>query len=206
MGEDLLREREDDAMSHWTTTPWTRRGVLRGAAATTLAACTTQPTQPTSSGPTIDQNAMVALDELFASVPGTEQLAADAQGILVIPNIITGGLFAGGAYGEGALMVGPNRAIVDYYSLSALSIGFQVGASAYNQALFFLTSGALQEFRLSDGWQLGAGAAVVFDQDGAAAGINSTRINRPIVEVVFGQRGLQVGASFEGAKYNRIVR
>jgi hypothetical protein len=37
------------------------------------------------------------------------------------------------------------------------------------------------------------------------AGITTTRINRPIVEVIYGQRGLQVGASLEGAKYNRIT-
>jgi lipid-binding SYLF domain-containing protein len=128
-------------------------------------------------------------------VPGTADLASRAQGLLVIPDITSVGLFAGGAYGEGALMVGPNRAIVDYYSLSAVSLGFQIGASNYNQALFFMTTEALQDFRVSDGWELGAGAAVVVDREGAAAGITTTRINRPIVEVVFGQRGLQVGAS-----------
>jgi lipid-binding SYLF domain-containing protein len=186
--------------------PWTRRSLLLSVGATALAACTSQPTSPTGRGAAIDQRVTTALQELFEAVPGAANLAAQADGILMIPDITTVGLIAGGAYGEGALMVGPSRAIVDYYSLSAVSFGFQAGAAAYNQALFFMTPDALQDFRVADGWQLGAGAAFVFDQEGAAAGITSTRINRPIVEVVFGQRGLQAGASFEGAKYNRIVR
>jgi lipid-binding SYLF domain-containing protein len=187
-------------------TPWTRRSVLIGLGASSLAACTTEPSSPTSRGAAIDARVATATNDLFTTVPGTADLASRAQGLLVIPDITSVGLFAGGAYGEGALMVGPNRAIVDYYSLSAVSLGFQIGASNYNQALFFMTTEALQDFRVSDGWELGAGAAVVVDREGAAAGVTTTRINRPIVEVVFGQRGLQVGASLAGAKYNRIVR
>jgi lipid-binding SYLF domain-containing protein len=187
-------------------TPVTRRFVLVGAGASTLAACTTQPTTPTARAAVLDERVARAMGELYETVPGTADLAAQAQGVLLMPDITSVGLFAGGAYGEGALMVGPSRATVDYYSLSAVSLGFQVGAQAFNQALFFMTPDALQDFRLSDGWQLGAGGTVVVDREGAAAGVTTTRINRPIVEVVFGQRGLMAGASLEGAKYNRIVR
>ena len=42
--------------------------------------------------------------------------------------------------------------------------------------------------------------------DGAAAGLTSTQINRPITEVIFGQRGLIADASLAGAKYSRIIR
>ena len=47
---------------------------------------------------------------------------------------------------------------------------------------------------------------MVFKTDGAAAGLTSTQINRPIQEVVFGQRGLIADASLTGAKYSRIIR
>ena len=186
--------------------PWTRRSMLVGTGAAALAASTTQPPTPTSRREEIDRRVMEALNELVTALPGAAELAAQAEGILVITDIATAGLVAGGAYGEGALMVGPNRAIVDYYSLSEVSLGLQAGAAAFNQALFFMTGDALQDFRVADGWTLGAGASVVIDQEGAAAGIDSLRINRPIVEVVFGQRGLLIGASLEGALYNRIVR
>ena len=52
-----------------------------------------------------------------------------------------------------------------------------------------MTAQALQDFRVADGWELGADAAVVVQSDGAAAGLTSTQINRPIHEVIFGQKG-----------------
>jgi lipid-binding SYLF domain-containing protein len=191
-------------MKETSMTPWTRRGVL-ALAGTGLAACTTRPASlEGSAGQRIDAAVDAALAELFASVSGAEQLAAQAQGVLIIPNITRLGFFAGGAYGEGALRI--RGATVDYYSLSAVSIGFTFGAQAYNQALFFLTPEALQDFRLADGWTLGVDAAVVVNTEGAAGSLNTTSFNRPIVEVVYAQRGLLADASLAGAKYSRIYR
>jgi lipid-binding SYLF domain-containing protein len=184
---------------------WTRRSFLTTAAAAGLAACTTpQEDLGMSAGAVIDREVDVALAELYESVPGAAQLAQRAKGILVIPNIRRAGFFAAGAYGEGALIIGPAK--VDYYSLSEASLGFTFGAAEFAQVLFFMTEQALQDFRLADGWELGVSAEVVVLEDGAAAGLTSTRINRPIYEVVFSQRGLLVGASLAGAKYSRIIR
>ena len=137
-------------------------------------------------------------------MPGAQELGVQAEGILIIPKIRKLGFFASGAYGEGALLIGPAK--VDYYSLSAAGVGLTFGAAEYNQALFFLAAQALQDFRVADGWELGVDAAVAIPDGGAAAGLTSTQINRPIQEVVFGQRGLIADASFAGAKYSRIVR
>jgi lipid-binding SYLF domain-containing protein len=185
-------------------TPWTRRSFL-AAAGCGLAACTSAP-PPTgeTARQRIDRQVDEALAELYQNVPGASELANRAKGVLVIPNIRKVGFFASGAYGEGALLIGPAK--VDYYSLSAAGVGLTFGASEFNQALFFLTEQALQDFRVADGWELGADAAVVVQNDGAAAGLTSTQINRPIQEVIFGQRGLIADASLTGAKYSRIIR
>ena len=186
-------------------TPWTRRSFL-AAAGCGLAACTSAPPVPggQSARGKIDAAVDEALNELYATVPGAQELGAQSQGILVIPQIRKLGFFASGAYGEGALLIGPAK--VDYYSMSAAGNGHTFGAAEFNQALFFMTAQALQDFRVSDGWELGVDAAVVVQQDGAAAGLTSTQINRPITEVIFGQRGLIADASLEGAKYSRIIR
>lgn len=183
-------------------TPWTRRGFLAAGGAS-IAACTSQP-PTTSPGQRIDIAVADALNELYATVPGTQELRAASVAVLVIPDIIRGGFFAGGMYGEGALLIGD--ATVDYYSLSGVSLGLTFGAQGFNQALFFLTDQALQDFRTADGWVLAVGTAVVVDQEGVAAGLDTARFNRPIVEVVFGQRGLLADASLAGAKYSRIIR
>lgn len=185
-------------------TPWTRRSFLT-AAGVTLAACTSPREEiGLSAGQAIDRRVDTALAELYQNVPGSVQLAQQAEGMLVIPNIRRAGFFAAGAYGEGALLIG--QAKVDYYSISEASIGFTFGAAEFSQVLFFMTSQALQDFRLADGWELGVSASVVVVEDGAAAGLTSTRINRPIYEIVYSQRGLLAGASLAGAKYSRIVR
>jgi lipid-binding SYLF domain-containing protein len=190
-------------MKEPSMTPWTRRSFLAAAGAG-LAACTSSP--PTQDPRTKIDNAVdTALADLYASVPGASELGAQAEGILIIPNIRKFGFFASGAYGEGALIIGPAK--VDYYSLSTAGVGLTFGATEFSQALFFLTPQALQDFRVADGWELGADAHVaVPNNGGAAAGITSTQINRPIQEVVFGQRGLIADASLSGAKYSRIVR
>ncbi|MFO1210274.1 MAG: YSC84-related protein [Amaricoccus sp.] len=186
-------------------TSWTRRSFLVAAGYGGLAACTTT---PSVGGPSprdkIDSAVDAALAELYSNVPGANDLGARAQGILIIPNIRKIGFFASGTYGEGALMIGPAK--VDYYSLSGVGIGLTFGAAEFNQALFFMTAQALQDFRVADGWELGADAAVVWQKDGAAAGMTSTQINRPIYEVVFGQKGAIADASLAGAKYSRIIR
>ena len=184
--------------------PWTRRSFLAGAGCG-LAACTSTPPDPgMTPRERINRDVDVALSELYQTVPGARELAARSEGILVIPNIRKAGFFASGAYGEGALLIGPAK--VDYYSLSTVGFGLTFGATEFNQALFFLTAQALQDFRVADGWELGADAAVVVQNDGAAAGLTSTQINRPIQEVVFGQRGLIADASLAGAKYSRVIR
>jgi lipid-binding SYLF domain-containing protein len=185
-------------------TAWTRRSFL-AATGCGLAACTSHPTGLTETpAQAIDANVRTALDELYATIPGTTELGARSQGILVIPKIRKVGFWVSGAYGEGGLVIGP--AIVDYYSMSLAGFGFTFGAQEFNQALFFLSPDALQGFRVADGWQLGVDAAVALPQRGVAAGLSSSQINRPITEVVFGQRGLIADASLNGAKYSRIVR
>jgi lipid-binding SYLF domain-containing protein len=186
-------------------TRWSRRSFLVAAGAG-LAACTSSPPAPggATARDRIDADVDAALAELYANVPGASELAGQAQGILVIPTIRKLGFFASGAYGEGALLIGPAK--VDYYSMTAAGFGLTFGAAEFNQALFFLTEQALQDFRVADGWELGVDAAVVVQGDGAAAGLNSIQINRPIQEVIFGQRGLIADASLAGAKYSRIIR
>lgn len=186
-------------------TSWTRRSFLIAAGGAGLAGCTSQ---PPADGVTprqqIDRAVDTALDDLYANVPGASKLGERAKGILVIPNISKIGFFASGAYGEGALIIGPAK--VDYYSMSTAGVGLTFGAAQFNQALFFMTEQALADFRVADGWNLGVGAAYVLNVEGASAGIDLSKINRPITEVIFGQRGLIADASLGGAKYSRIVR
>jgi len=165
----------------------------------------------------IEARVGLALEELYREVPGAGELAARARGMLVMPRVVKGGFILGGSYGEGALRVntatedeapaggayGPTAA---YYSVAAASLGLQAGVQESRHVLFFLTTGALERFRRSDGWEIGADAEVTMLDKGVSLGLDSTAFQRPVVGFVFGESGLLLGASLEGAKYSRIDR
>ncbi|MEM9098002.1 MAG: YSC84-related protein [Pseudomonadota bacterium] len=158
----------------------------------------------------IDARVNLALQELYKQYPGSKELATKAKAILVMPDVIKGGFIVGGSYGEGALrMNDPTHAFEkteEYYSVAAASVGFQAGLQETSHALFFLTDSALSTFRRKDGWEVGADAEVTFPDAGVNIGTNSSVLNQPVIGFVFGEDGVLVGASLEGAKYSRIVR
>ncbi|MEM8752494.1 MAG: YSC84-related protein [Pseudomonadota bacterium] len=177
----------------------TRRALIVGVAA--LAAA--RPAAAASAAE-IDADVDAAMRTLYATVPGTEELAAKARGVLIMPDVIKGGLIIGGSYGEGALRIGE---VTDgYYSVAAASIGYQIGVQSTSHALFFMTEAALEGFRRSKGWELGADAEFTVPGDGISLNVDSTSLKRPVIAVVFAQDGLLAGASLEGAKYTRIAR
>lgn len=157
----------------------------------------------------IDARVNRALAILFAQVPESVELSQRARAMLVMPEVLKGGLIVGGAYGEGALL--ENRGsyglpALGYYSVAAASVGLQLGVQTTSHALFFMTDQALADFRRADGWEVGIDAEVTFPEKGLNAQTSTTIHDKPVLAIVFGQDGFLVGASLEGAKYSPIVR
>ncbi len=188
----------------------TRRRAL--GALSIAASAIALPTLPAAaaSRETIEARVNLALEKLYKQVPGSRELAQKARGILVMPEVVKGGFIVGGAYGEGALRAndgsGSYQQSEAYYSVAAGSIGLQIGIQSTSHALFFLTDAALDKFRRSDGWTIGADAEVTFPDAGLNVGVDSTSFQKPVVGFVFGEDGLLIGASLEGAKYSKIAR
>lgn len=185
----------------------TRRWVLMTMAAS-VAACARVRGEDRS---VIDARVNLAMGRMFAKVPDTRKLAPRAKAILMMPDVLKAGFIAGGAYGEGALLMndaqqGYEAPAADYYSVAAASVGFQAGVQSTSHALFFMTDAAVQDFRRADGWEVGADAEVTFPDAGLNLSVNSTLLQQPVIGIIFGQDGFLVGASLEGAKYSRIVR
>jgi lipid-binding SYLF domain-containing protein len=176
-----------------------RRAFCAGALGAAIAAA---PAAHAADAAEIDARVARAIDEMHRTVPGSEELQGRAVGMLMMPNVVKGGLVIGGAYGEGALIVSDET--VGYYSVAQGSIGLQLGLQSTKQALFFMTEAALEKFRNSRGWEIGADAEVTFPGNGLAAALNTTTSTSPVIGIVFGQDGLLAGASFEGGKYTRI--
>ena len=158
----------------------------------------------TKLGSDIDKDAKEAMNLLFKIKPDTRSIFDRAAGILIMPSITKASFGIGGSYGEGVLQI--KGASVDYYSVASASYGLQLGAIKYSHVLFFMTQEALRDFRTIDGWEVGADAEVTFRDKGYSYGVSSNTITKPIYGIIFGQVGVMVGASLEGAKYSRLIR
>lgn len=151
----------------------------------------------------IDARADTTLSYLYNQYPNTTDLRDKASGMLVMPVVTEAGFGFGGGYGRGVLRV--NDVTVDYYSATKGSVGFQIGAQQHAHVLFFMTQGALTEFRHSNGWAAGAGVEYVVANEGANLSAETTNLLAPVIAVIFAQAGLKVGATLEGIKYSRII-
>lgn len=151
----------------------------------------------------IDARVDATLAEMYRRFRGTQELAANANGILVMPLVTEAGLGVGGAYGRGALRV--SGVTVDYYSTAKASAGLQIGAAQYAHVLFFMTEDALMNFRRSPGWAAGANIEYAIPEGGETLAAETTTSLSPVIAVIFGQAGLRLGATLEGVKYTRII-
>ena len=152
----------------------------------------------------IDVSVDVALDRFKAEVPGANEFLANARGVLVIPNVVKIGFGLGGEYGEGALRV--DGKTVDYYSLTAGSFGFQIGAQTKNIVVIFMEKNSLTRFRDSLGWRAGVDGSVVVVDTGAGATADTDNVQHPIVGFVYGLKGLMVDLSLAGAKFTKLAK
>ncbi|MEK9628543.1 MAG: YSC84-related protein [Nitrospinota bacterium] len=152
----------------------------------------------------IDVGVDVALERFYKEVPGSKTFSKKAKGILVFPSVIKAGLGLGGEYGEGALRIGGKT--VDYYNTMAASIGFQFGAQAKSIVLLFMESGALKEFRNSEGWKAGVDGSVALIELGMGDSLDTTNAKDPIVAFIFGQKGLMYNLTLEGSKFTKLKK
>jgi lipid-binding SYLF domain-containing protein len=176
------------------------------ACSTAFVGCTT--TRPadrssnTSSRASIDAQVDASLSKLYDSVRGSREMVAKARGVLVFPSVIGASLGVGAEYGRGALRV--NGRTQAYYSTTAGSIGFQAGAQSKAMIYLFNTDEALNRFRSSKGWTVGADATVAAATIGANGSIDSNTIRQPVVGFVLTNVGLEAGVSLQGAKVTEV--
>jgi lipid-binding SYLF domain-containing protein len=185
-----------------------RRTFLITAAATLggtgllAAGCTTTgpntPQDATARRREIDSGADATLTRLYGSARGAKELSQRAQGILIFPRVLSGGLVVGGEYGDGVMRSGGRAA--GYYRLVGGSLGWQAGAQSQAIVLMFLTQEALDRFRKSNGWTVGADATVSVANVGATGDIDTNTAKQSIVGFALTNAGLYAGLKIDGAK------
>ena len=149
----------------------------------------------------IDAEADAALERLH-NLEGGKAFAEKAKGLLIIPNAGKGALIVGIEHGKGALRI--DGKTVEYYSLSAGSVGLQIGGEAKDIIIAFLTTEALEQFRASKNWEAGVDGniAVIAAGDGGTA--SNITGKEPITAIVFDVKGLFFDVSLKGGKFSKL--
>jgi lipid-binding SYLF domain-containing protein len=174
-------------------------GAITGCSTTTTAAGGNDPIAKRHS---IDANVDSAMARLYAQDPSSRELIGKARGVLVFPSIVSAGFVVGGSYGQGALRVHGRTA--EYYSTAAGSVGLLAGAESKAVFLLFMTDEALDKFRASKGWTVGADASVTVVNVGANAQIDSKTAQQAVIGYVLTNGGLMANVSLEGTKITPI--
>jgi len=183
-------------------------GAALGASGLLAAGCSTTVTK--SDAPEdrvarrheIDSGADATLTRLYSTARGSRELAERAQGLLIFPRVISGGLVVGGEYGDGVLRSSGRAA--GYYRVVGGSFGWQIGAQSQAIVLMFLTQEALERFRNSKGWTIGADATVSVARVGAAGEIDTNTARQSIVGFALTNVGLYAGVKLDGSKITRL--
>ena len=152
----------------------------------------------------IDAAVNASLDRFVKEVKGAQEFLDAAKGVLIIPNVMQGGLIVGAEYGEGALRIEGNR--VSYYNIVSGSFGYQIGVQQKDIIIVFMSDEVLKKFRASQNWQAGVDAKVTVINIGVDGSLNTTKLNQPVIGFVFSQKGLMAGATIEGSKFTKLEK
>jgi lipid-binding SYLF domain-containing protein len=165
---------------------------------------TSKPADPTpaSKKQSIDAGVDAALAQLYAQDPAARELVLKARGTLVFPSVVTAGFVVGGSYGEGALR--SYGASERYYKTLAGSVGLLAGAESKSVFILFMTQGALDKFRASNGWTVGADASVSMMKVGANAAVDSETAKQEVIGYVLNKSGLMANLSLAGTKVSPL--
>lgn len=149
----------------------------------------------------IDAKADKALERL-QNVPGGKEFAEKAQALLIMPSVGKGALIVGIEHGKGALRVGGETE--DYYSLTAGSVGLQIGGEAKDILIAFMTTAALEKFRTSKNWEAGVDGNIAVVTAGDGGALTNISDEEAIQAVVFDVKGLFFDLSLKGGKFSKL--
>ena len=168
-----------------------------------LGGCVTNSSPGLDAGQSLrmEEGIATAMTALYDSAPGSKELAAKANGILVFPRVVDGGVIVGGEYGRGALTVGGR--VVGSYKVSSISLGLQAGLQSQSLDVMFMTQEALDRFTSGNSWTAGADASVAVGRLGANGRLE-TFAGNGVIAFALTNAGLMAGARIDGTRISKV--
>ncbi len=143
------------------------------------------------------------LNEVMA-IPGKkipEWLLKDAQGLVIIPNMVKGGFVVGIRFGRGVVMVRDAQGtwqLPQFVTMTGGSVGFQAGVQATDVVLVFKTQQSVQGL-LRGKFTIGADAAAAAGPVGRQAAAATDGLLKAEIYSYSRSRGLFAGVSLDGS-------
>ena len=119
----------------------------------------------------------------------------EASGFAVFPNIGKVGFGFGGARGNGEVF--ENGKVIGSSTVTQLTFGYQLGAQAFSQIIFFQNKRDLEKF-INGNFEFGASVSAALITEGANA---SADFKNGVAVMTFSKGGLMYEASVGGQKF-----
>ena len=120
----------------------------------------------------------------------------EAKGYAVFPNVGKAGFGIGGSRGKGEVF--EEGKVIGSTTLTQLTVGFQLGAQAFSQIIFFQNKIDLDRFT-SGNFEFGASASAALITEGANA---SADYSDGVAVMTYSKGGLMYEASIGGQKFS----
>lgn len=152
---------------------------------------------------TREREAISTIDRFKEADPQLDTFFDSAYGYAVFPTVGKAGMGMGGAYGKGVvfqrgLLLAREPEVVGFASLTQLTMGFQFGAQAYSEIIFFKDKQAIEEFKKGN-YELGAQASAVAVKKG---GSRNADYSQGVAIFTLAKGGLMAEASVGGQKFS----
>lgn len=137
-----------------------------------------------------------AIEAFKHADPLLKNIFESAFGYAVFPNVGKGGLWIGGAMGNGAVY--DHSGLIGMAKLTQINIGFQAGGQAYREVIFFENEDVLNRFK-ENKIELSATASAVLATEGASA---AAKYQNGVMIFTHVKGGLMYEASVGGQKFS----
>jgi len=146
--------------------------------------------------PDRDAESRQAIAEFKKADPSLQRFFNAAHAYAVFPSVGKGGLWIGGAYGDGVVF--KNGRIVADTSLTQVTIGLQLGGQVYREIIFFRDAKTFNDFKRGN-FELSAQASAVAASMGASADAD---FEKGVAVFTLAKGGLMYEASVGGQKFD----
>ncbi|AQT69654.1 hypothetical protein STSP2_02848 [Anaerohalosphaera lusitana] len=162
-----------------------------------ITGCATAP-KSAESKDVLQAQAQEAIAAFKQKSPGIQRFLDESAGYAVLPKVVKGGFWLGGAYGKGIVYEGGSR--IGYCDMTQATLGFTFGGEYFREIIFFRDSSDLQKFKTGE-FTFSAQATAIAATSGAAS---KADYKDGYAVFVLADKGLMVDASIGGQKFDYL--